>query len=114
MQFSNPFDNPQGQFYILRNAQGQYSLWPHHCALPTGWTVECPPQSLEACNAGLPPTGQPLSQRTTPPEELSMSTRLPLVAAQPGIWMAERLSTLPGAGALPTMLNCAAILIRRC
>ncbi|MGN2427180.1 enterobactin non-ribosomal peptide synthetase EntF [Klebsiella electrica] len=26
-----------------------------------------------------------------------MSPRLPLVAAQPGIWMAERLSTLPGA-----------------
>ncbi|HGF6047486.1 TPA: enterobactin non-ribosomal peptide synthetase EntF [Klebsiella pneumoniae] len=26
-----------------------------------------------------------------------MTTRLPLVAAQPGIWMAERLSTLPGA-----------------
>lgn len=25
-----------------------------------------------------------------------MTTRLPLVAAQPGIWMAERLSTLPG------------------
>ena len=24
-----------------------------------------------------------------------MTTRLPLVAAQPGIWMAERLSTLP-------------------
>jgi uncharacterized protein YbdZ (MbtH family) len=28
MQFSNPFDNPQGQFYILRNDQQQYSLWP--------------------------------------------------------------------------------------
>ena len=27
MQFSNPFDNPQGQFYILRNDQQQYSLW---------------------------------------------------------------------------------------
>ncbi|GHK53394.1 hypothetical protein KPZU09_31300 [Klebsiella pneumoniae] len=27
-----------------------------------------------------------------------MTTRLPLVAAQPGIWMAERLSTLPGPG----------------
>lgn len=26
-----------------------------------------------------------------------MTTRLPLIAAQPGIWMAERLSTLPGA-----------------
>ncbi len=45
-----------------------------------------------------------------------MTTRLPLVAAQPGIWMAERLSTLPGArpGAWPTMLNCAAPSTRRC
>ncbi|HDP1357646.1 TPA: MbtH family protein, partial [Klebsiella pneumoniae] len=34
MQFSNPFDNPQGQFYILRNDQQQYSLWPAHCDLP--------------------------------------------------------------------------------
>ncbi len=51
MQFSNPFDNPQGQFYILRNDQQQYSLWPAHCDLPAGWTVACPPQSAEACNA---------------------------------------------------------------
>lgn len=27
MQFSNPFDNPQGQFYILRNDQQQFSLY---------------------------------------------------------------------------------------
>ncbi|MGE6037171.1 MbtH family protein [Klebsiella pneumoniae] len=51
MQFSNPFDNPQGQFYILRNDQQQYSLWPAHCDLPAGWAVVCPPQSAEACNA---------------------------------------------------------------
>jgi enterobactin synthetase component F len=38
-----------------------------------------------------------------------MTTRLPLVAAQPGIWMAERLSTLPAPGAWPTMLSCAAL-----
>ena len=37
MQFSNPFDNPQGQFYILRNDQQQYSLWPAHCDLPAAW-----------------------------------------------------------------------------
>lgn len=43
-----------------------------------------------------------------------MTTRLPLVAAQPGIWMAERLSTLPGARAWPTMLNYAAPSTRRC
>ncbi|VTM53073.1 cytoplasmic protein YbdZ [Klebsiella pneumoniae] len=44
MQFSNPFDNPQGQFYILRNDQQQYSLWPAHCDLPAGWTW-CAPRS---------------------------------------------------------------------
>lgn len=27
MAFSNPFDDPQGAFYILRNAQGQFSLY---------------------------------------------------------------------------------------
>ncbi|RAN85585.1 hypothetical protein B5P41_34190, partial [Bacillus sp. SRB_28] len=42
-------------------------------------------------------TGQPSPPRTTRPKEPMMTTRLPLVAAQPGIWMAERLSTLPGA-----------------
>ncbi len=53
MQFSNPFDNPQGQFYILRNDQQQYSLWPGAlrpaCRLGGG----VPPQSAEACNAWL-------------------------------------------------------------
>lgn len=97
MQFSNPFDNLQGQFYILRNEQQQYSLWPHHCALPQGWSVECPPQSLEACNARLAANWSTLTPPTMRPEEPIMTTRLPLVAAQPGIWMAERLSTLPGA-----------------
>lgn len=28
MEFSNPFDNPQGQFAILQNHHGEYSLWP--------------------------------------------------------------------------------------
>jgi uncharacterized protein YbdZ (MbtH family) len=36
MEFSNPFDNPQGQFAILQNDQGQYSLWPQQCELPAG------------------------------------------------------------------------------
>jgi uncharacterized protein YbdZ (MbtH family) len=53
MQISNPFDDAQGQFYILQNAQQQYSLWPQHCALPEGWRVVCEPQSAEACNAWL-------------------------------------------------------------
>lgn len=99
MQFSNPFDNPQGQFYILRNDQQQYSLWPAHCDLPAGWAVVCPPQSAEACNAWLAANWSTLTPPIMRHKELTMTTRLPLVAAQPGIWMAERLSTLPGAWA---------------
>lgn len=53
MQVSNPFDDGQGQFYLLQNAQRQFSLWPAHCALPAGWHVISEPQSLDACNAWL-------------------------------------------------------------
>ncbi|HEY2452706.1 MAG TPA: MbtH family NRPS accessory protein [Scandinavium sp.] len=53
MQISNPFDDAQGQFYILQNAQRQYSLWPQQCALPAGWTIVCEPQNAEVCNAWL-------------------------------------------------------------
>ncbi|BAT34223.1 MbtH family protein [Escherichia albertii] len=53
MAFSNPFDDPQGAFYILRNAQGQFSLWPQSCVLPAGWEVVCEPQSQESCQQWL-------------------------------------------------------------
>lgn len=53
MAFSNPFDDPQGVFYILRNAQGQFSLWPQQCALSAGWDIVCQPQSQESCQQWL-------------------------------------------------------------
>lgn len=58
MQFSNPFDNPQGQFYILHNDQQQYSLWPAHCDLPAGWTVVCPRSRPRPATPGWRPTGR--------------------------------------------------------
>ncbi|MBO2026071.1 MbtH family protein [Klebsiella pneumoniae] len=51
------FDNPQGQFYILRNDQQQYSLWPAHCDLPAGWTVVCPAVG-RGLQRGWRPTGR--------------------------------------------------------
>lgn len=53
MEYTNPFDNPQGRFYILQNARQQYSLWPEQCTLPAGWRVMCEPQAPEQCNAWL-------------------------------------------------------------
>lgn len=53
MQVSNPFDDVQGQFYLLQNDNQQFSLWPAQCALPAGWRVMCQPQSQDACNDWL-------------------------------------------------------------
>ncbi|WP_312211455.1 MbtH family NRPS accessory protein [Pseudescherichia sp.] len=53
MEFSNPFDDPEGQFYILQNAQQCYSLWPQQCALPQGWHAITEPQPQAACHAWL-------------------------------------------------------------
>ncbi|STI77188.1 enterobactin synthase subunit F [Escherichia coli] len=98
MAFSNPFDDPQGAFYILRNAQGQFSLWPQQCALPAGWDI-----GVSAAVTGVLPAvaGSPLAYSDTgqfhPVAGGTMSQHLPLVAAQPGIWMAEKLSDLPSA-----------------
>lgn len=43
----------RGAFYILRNAQGQFSLWPQQCLLPAGWDVVCQPQSQASCQQWL-------------------------------------------------------------
>lgn len=53
MEFTNPFDNPQGLFYILQNGLHQFSLWPQQCALPAGWQVVAGPQSQAACQQWL-------------------------------------------------------------
>lgn len=61
MEFTNPFDNPQGQFYILQNTRRQFSLWPAQCALPDGWNVVCEPQPQDACDAWLAANWQTLT-----------------------------------------------------
>lgn len=53
MEYGNPFDAPQGRFYILENAARQFSLWPEHCLLPVGWQVVCEPELPEVCNRWL-------------------------------------------------------------
>ncbi|MCT4704532.1 MbtH family NRPS accessory protein [Enterobacteriaceae bacterium H16N7] len=53
MEFSNPFDAPQGRFFILQHADRHYSLWPEHGALPEGWLVVREPAMQEECNLWL-------------------------------------------------------------
>ncbi|MFE3323089.1 MbtH family protein [Nocardia sp. NPDC059195] len=37
---SNPFDNEDGIFVVLRNNLGEYSLWPEFSTVPDGWAVQ--------------------------------------------------------------------------
>jgi MbtH protein len=46
---TNPFDDENGTFLALRNAEGQYSLWPVFAEVPAGWTQEHGPASRSAC-----------------------------------------------------------------
>ncbi len=32
-------DNPNGSYVVLRNKDGQYSLWPSFLDIPDGWNV---------------------------------------------------------------------------
>lgn len=36
---TNPFDNENGAFLVLVNAEEQHSLWPAFAVVPDGWTV---------------------------------------------------------------------------
>ncbi|MCP1440506.1 uncharacterized protein YbdZ (MbtH family) [Erwinia persicina] len=52
MEQSNPFDRPEGPFFVLQNHLG-YSLWPAHCARPAGWQPAYGPATQHECNDWL-------------------------------------------------------------
>ncbi|MEU9634592.1 MbtH family protein [Streptomyces tendae] len=46
---TNPFDDDNGVFLVLRNDEGQHSMWPEHIEVPAGWVVVHGPDSRLAC-----------------------------------------------------------------
>lgn len=60
MEYTNPFDDPLGYFYLLKNPLGQLSLWPESCALPAGWAIVAPPRPHSDCVAWLEQHGADL------------------------------------------------------
>lgn len=47
----NPFDNAGGEFVVLVNGEGQYSLWPSFCEVPPGWRTVYGRDTRDACLA---------------------------------------------------------------
>jgi MbtH protein len=35
----NPFDDPDGSFFVLVNQEDQHSIWPARTPVPDGWRV---------------------------------------------------------------------------
>jgi MbtH protein len=46
---TNPFDAPDAAFLVLRNDEGQYSLWPGFADVPAGWAAVHGPDSRTTC-----------------------------------------------------------------
>lgn len=46
---TNPFEDAEGQYVALINADGQYSLWPVTVPVPVGWNPVCGPATRQAC-----------------------------------------------------------------
>lgn len=47
--YLNPFDNETAAFYVLKNDQEQYSLWPTFHEIPRGWHLVFGPDLRSAC-----------------------------------------------------------------
>ncbi|MQY17565.1 MbtH family protein [Nocardia macrotermitis] len=46
---TNPFDNPDGRFFVLVNDEDEHSLWPDFADVPAGWNVVFGPADREEC-----------------------------------------------------------------
>lgn len=49
VNLTNPFDNTEGQYLVLTNAEGQHSLWPAFADVPAGWSPVHGPKAREEC-----------------------------------------------------------------
>lgn len=48
---TNPFENEGGNFFVLKNHENQFSLWPEKIAIPEGWNAVCGPIVKAECLA---------------------------------------------------------------
>ena len=46
---TNPFEDENGEYCVLVNHEGQYSLWPSFRTVPSGWTAVGPTGDRRTC-----------------------------------------------------------------
>lgn len=45
----NPFEDPDGSYYVLVNDENQHSLWPTFAEIPAGWKTAFGKADRESC-----------------------------------------------------------------
>ncbi len=45
----NPFEDASGTYYVLKNDEDQYSLWPSFADVPAGWVQVFGVDTRDAC-----------------------------------------------------------------
>ena len=50
---TNPFEDDNAEYLVLVNDEGQYSLWPVFCDVPSGWSVTGPRAKRQECLAWI-------------------------------------------------------------
>lgn len=46
---ANPFDDEDGEFFVLVNEEEQYSLWPTFAEVPDGWRTAFGADTRQRC-----------------------------------------------------------------
>ncbi|MEU6482648.1 MbtH family protein [Streptomyces sp. NPDC046887] len=46
---TNPFEDEDGTYLVLRNDEGQHSLWPSFADVPAGWATVFGEDSRQSC-----------------------------------------------------------------
>lgn len=60
----NPFEDPDGEFLVLVNDEGQYSLWPTFASVPAGWEVVYGPAGRKDANTYVDRTWSDMRPRS--------------------------------------------------
>jgi MbtH protein len=53
LAMTNPFEDEKGEYLVLINEEGQYSLWPAYIDIPAGWRATGPKGERKTCLAWI-------------------------------------------------------------
>jgi MbtH protein len=60
---TNPFDDPNRDYVVLRNGLGEHSIWPATVPVPPGWWIALPERGRAACIEFIEKNWQPAVPR---------------------------------------------------